>query len=126
MQKKRASKLLRGNAQISSIRLTTIYLLAVTPLTWVAKHRILSEAFMHSHSSALRLARISIVEWSQVLNQYQRRADLILAQHFPPGALPRNELPNTLAEIEGPRRWGRDARLPRLPVIDAVGPHVGR
>ncbi|MFZ1095923.1 MAG: hypothetical protein WAN75_43030 [Xanthobacteraceae bacterium] len=37
---------------------------------------------MHSHSSALRLARISIVEWSQVLNQYQRRADLILAQHF--------------------------------------------
>jgi hypothetical protein len=43
--------------------------------------------------------RISIVQWSQVLNQYQRRADLILAQHFPPGALPRNELPNTLAEI---------------------------
>ena len=99
MQKKRASKLLRGTAQISSIRLTTIYLLAVMPSTWVAKHRILSEAFMHSHSSALRLARISIVEWSQVLNQYKRRADLILAQHFPPGALPRNELPNTLAEI---------------------------
>ena len=49
MQKKRASKLLRGNAQISSIRLTTIYLLAV---------------------------------------------GVILAQHFP-----RNELPNTLAEI---------------------------
>ena len=37
--------------------------------------------------------------WSEVLNQYKRRADLILAQHFPPGALPRNELPNTLAEI---------------------------
>jgi hypothetical protein len=74
MQKKRASKLLRGNAQISSIRLTTIYLLAVMPLTWLATHRILSEAFMHSHSSAPRLARISIVEWSQVLDQYQRRA----------------------------------------------------
>jgi hypothetical protein len=99
MQKKRASKLLRGNAQISSIRLTTIYLLAVIPLTWLATHRILSEAFMHSHSSALHLARISIVQWSQVLNQYQRRAGLILAQHFPPGALPRNEQPNTLAEI---------------------------
>jgi uncharacterized membrane protein len=54
MQKKRASKLLRGNAQISSIRLTTIYLLAV---------------------------------------------GAILAQHFPPGALARNELPNTLVEI---------------------------
>jgi LemA protein len=102
MQKKRASKLLRGNAQISSIRLTTIYLLAVMLLMWLATHRILSEAFMYSHSSALRLARISIVvsglgillagcgvnniptyqedakaKWSQVLNQYQRRADLI-------------------------------------------------
>jgi hypothetical protein len=54
MQKKRASKLLRGNAQIFSILLITIYLLAV---------------------------------------------GAILAQHFPPGALPRNELPNTLAEI---------------------------
>lgn len=78
MQKKRASKLLRGSAQISSIRLTTIYLLAVMLLTWLATHRILSEAFMHSHS---------------------KQCGAALAQHFPPGALPRNELPNTLAEI---------------------------
>jgi hypothetical protein len=54
MQKRRASKLRRGNARISDIRFTTTYLLAV---------------------------------------------GAILAQHFPPGALPRNELPNTLVEI---------------------------
>src|ERR1700732_5548320 len=61
MQKKRASKLLRGNAQISSIRLTTIYLLAVMLFMWLATHRILSEGFMYSHSSALRLARLRLV-----------------------------------------------------------------
>jgi putative membrane protein len=27
------------------------------------------------------------------------RCGAILAEHFPPGALPRNELPNTLVEI---------------------------